>query len=52
MLSATRRGAAAAILESMSTPLLLAYTVTVLLIAYRLADVYLGGRYVCPGPPQ
>ena len=32
----------------MSSPALLAYTVIVLLIAYGLAAVYLGGGYVCP----
>ena len=33
----------------MSSPTLLAYTMIVLLIAYRLAATYLGGGYVCPG---
>ena len=33
----------------MSSPQLLAYTVILLLIAYRLAATYLGGSYVCPG---
>jgi hypothetical protein len=32
----------------MSSPMLLVYTVMVLLIAYRLAAMYLGGGYVCP----
>jgi hypothetical protein len=32
----------------MSSPLLLAYTVIVLLVAYRLAAMYLGDGYVCP----
>jgi hypothetical protein len=32
----------------MSTPVLLAYTVIVLLIAYRLAATYLGNDYSCP----
>lgn len=32
----------------MSSPLLLAYAVIVLLIAYRLATTYLGDGYVCP----
>ena len=32
----------------MSSPALLADTVAVLLILYRLADMYLGGHYVCP----
>jgi hypothetical protein len=32
----------------MSSPALLAYTVIALLIAYRLAAIYLGGGYVCP----
>ena len=34
--------------QDMSSPTLLAYTVIVLLLAYRLADTYLGGGYVCP----
>jgi hypothetical protein len=32
----------------MSPPLLIAYSVIILLIAQRLADVYVGGHYVCP----
>ena len=35
-------------MSSHHTMLLLAYTVMILLIAYRLADTYLGGAYVCP----
>jgi hypothetical protein len=32
----------------MSSPLVVAYTVIVLLMAYRLAATYFGGGYACP----
>ena len=34
--------------QDVSSPALLAYTVVVLLILYRLTDMYVGGHYVCP----
>jgi hypothetical protein len=33
----------------MTLPLLLAFITVLLLIAYRIADMYLAGHYVCPG---
>ena len=33
----------------MTSPLHVAYTFILLLVAYRLAATYLGGHYVCPG---
>jgi hypothetical protein len=35
-------------MSSQHTMVLFAYTVMMLLIAYRLANTYLGGGYVCP----
>jgi hypothetical protein len=48
VLSATRSGFVPAIVSGMSSPLHVAYTFILLLVAFRLAATYLGGHYVCP----
>jgi hypothetical protein len=43
----TTAPARSAIVIAMST-MTIVYTLIVLVMAYRLADMYLGGHYVCP----
>ena len=48
MLPPWPQGPAASDCSGVSGSLLIAYTVVVLLMAYRLASTYVGGHYVCP----